>query len=281
MILPAIFVLALVVGWPLARAVELSFDTLNLRRPAQNGTTGIHNYVRLVGDAHAWRAVGLSALFMASTVASTVALALSAALLTRKVSRCRALVRLALLMPWTVPAVVTALIWGVMYDPDFGIVNRTFHALGFGRGPNWLIDRQTAFWALVVAQVWNEFPMAYVFILAGLMAIPTELYEAAQIDRASAWAQFRFVTLPLLRPVLAVTVAIAMIMGFKAFPVIYVLTGGGPNRATETLTVLTFTTAFRDLDFAYAATLGVVGLAVTAVLVAGYLRLLGRTRGDR
>lgn len=281
MLLPSLVVLGLVIGLPLLRAVEMSFDTLNLRRPAQNGEMGLHNYARLAGDTRAWGALGLSALYMAGSVVGSVGLALAAALLTRHVARGQTLVRLAFLMPWTVPAVVTALIWGVMYDGNFGVVNRLLDVVGLGPGMNWLIDRQSVIWALLVAQVWNEFPMSYVFLLAGLMAIPNELYEAARIDRANAFAQFRFVTLPQLRHVLAVTVVLSMIMGFKAFPIIFVLTGGGPNGATETLTVLTFTTAFRDLDFAYAATLGVLALAVSAAMVAGYMRLVVRPGDGR
>jgi multiple sugar transport system permease protein len=281
MMLPSLLVLGLVIGWPILRALEMSFDTLNLRRPARNGEAGLHNYLKLAADRRAWSALGLSALYMAGTVAGSVGLALAAALLTRRVARGRGLVRLAFLMPWTVPAVVTALVWGVMYDGNFGVVNRLLDAAGLGPGTNWLIDRQTVLWALMAAQVWNEFPMSFVFLLAGLMSIPNELYEAARIDRAGPWAQFRFVTLPQLRHVLAVTVVLSMIMGFKAFPIIFVLTGGGPNRATETLTVLTFTTAFRDLDFAYAATLGVLALAVSALMVTVYLRLVVRAGDGR
>jgi multiple sugar transport system permease protein len=281
MLLPSLVVLGLVIGVPILRAVEMSFGTLNLRRPALNNETGLHNYIKLAGDRRAWAALGLSALYMAGTVVGSVGLALAAALLTRHLARGRALLRLAFLMPWTVPAVVTALVWGVMYDGSFGVVNRLLDWAGLGPGANWLIDRDTVIWALLVAQIWNEFPMAFVFLLAGLMAIPNELYEAARIDRAGAWAQFRFITLPGLRHVLAVTVVLCMIMGFKAFPIIFVLTGGGPNRASETLTVLTFTTAFRELDFAYAATLGVLALAVSALMVAGYLRLMLRPDDGR
>jgi multiple sugar transport system permease protein len=281
MLLPSLIVLGLVIGLPILRAIEMSFDTLNLRRPANNGQTGLHNYLRLLIDQRAWNALGLSAIYMTGSVVGSVGLALAAALLTRRVAYGQTIVRLTFLIPWTVPAVVTALVWGVMYDGNFGVVNRTLDLAGLGPGEDWLIDRRTVLWALLAAQVWNEFPMSFVFLLAGLMAIPNELYEAARIDRAGPWSQFRFVTLPQLRQVLAITVVLSMIMGFKAFPIIFVLTGGGPNRATETLTILTFTTAFRDLDFAYAATLGVLALAVSALMVSGYLRLVARLDDGR
>lgn len=281
MLLPALVVLGLVIGLPMLRAVEMSFDTVNLRRPDLAGKLGLHNYDRLLSDPRAWSAVALSALYMAGTVAGSVALALAAALLTRRIVRGRALARLVFLLPWTFPAVVTALVWGVMYEGNFGVINRLLDHVPFIEGANWLVDRRTALGALILAQIWNEFPVAYVFILAGLHAIPEELYEAARIDRAGPFQQFRFITLPQLRYILAVVVILLMIMGFKSFPIIFILTGGGPAGATETLTVLTFTTAFRRLDFSYAATLGILAVAISVLLVLGYLRLVARLDAGR
>ncbi len=281
MLLPAIFVVGAVIGLPMLRALEMSFNTIDFRQPALQGTYGFHNYLRLFEDPDAWSAVVLSAIYMSGTVAGSVALALAAALLTRRVVRFRSMWRVVFLLPWTVPAVVTALVWGVMYDGNFGIINRLLDIVPFVTGKNWLIDRQTAFPALIVAQIWNEFPVAFIFILAGLHAIPEELYEAAKIDRASAFQQFWFITLPQLRFILAVVVVLLMIMGFKSFPIIYILTGGGPAGATQTLTVLTFTTAFRGLDFSYAATLGILALVISVVLVLGYLKLVARLQDER
>ncbi|WP_127145445.1 carbohydrate ABC transporter permease [Pelagibacterium montanilacus] len=281
MIVPALLVLGFVIGLPMLEALRLSFDTIALRRPAAAGTYGLHNYARLVSDPKAYAALGLSALYMTGTVLGSVALALSAALLTRRVVRFSGLARIAFLLPWTMPAVVTALVWGVMYDGNFGVINRLLDFVPFVDGRNWLVDRSSALGALIVAQVWNEFPVAYIFFLAGLKAIPEELYEAAKIDRANAFQQFRHITLPHLRFIIAVIVILLMIMGFKSFPIIFLLTGGGPAGATETMTVLTYNTAFRSLDFSYAATLGILAVLASAMLVLGYLRLLPRTgHGD-
>lgn len=274
MMFPALFVLGFVIGVPLLKAVWLSFDTIALRRPAAAGTYGFHNYENLLSDRSVWRAIYHSAIYMTGTVFGSLSLALSAALLTRRIVRFRALYRLVFILPWTVPAVVTALVWGVMYEGNFGIINRLLDYVPFLSGTDWLIDRQTALPALIVAQVWNEFSVAYIFLLAGLFSIPTELYEAAQIDRASRFQQFIHITLPQLRYVIMVTVVLLMIMGFKAFPIIYILTGGGPAGATETLTVLTYNTAFRNLDFSYAATLGLLATVISLGLVCVYLYLM-------
>lgn len=279
MLAPALLVLGLVIGIPVIQALVLSFDTINLRRPAAAGTYGFHNYARLFSDPSALRATVLSVLYMAGTMLASVILALSAALLTRRMVRLRALARLTFLLPWTMPAVVTALVWGVMYDDNFGIINRMLDWVPFVSGRNWLIDAGTALPALILAQAWNEFAVAYIFFLAGLHSIPEELYEAARIDRAGAFQQFRFITLPQLRYIIAVIMILLMILGFKAFPIIFILTGGGPAGATETLTVLTYNTAFRQLNFSYASTLGLLSLAISLVMVVIYMRLMAR--GER
>ncbi|WP_292898141.1 carbohydrate ABC transporter permease [Nitratireductor sp.] len=276
MLLPALLVLGFVIGLPMLKALILSFDTINFRRPAAAGTFGLHNYEKLIFDAQVWHAVWRSALYMAGTVAGSIVLALSAALLTRRIVHFRALARLAFLIPWTVPAVVTALVWGVMYEGNFGVINRLLDPLPFFDRTDWLIDRDTALPALILAQVWNEFPVAYIFFLAGLHSIPEELYEAARIDRASAFNQFRYITLPQLSSITAVIVILLMIMGFKSFPIIFILTGGGPAGATETMTVLTYNTAFRKLDFSYAATLGILAVFISLAMVLVYLRVMKR-----
>ncbi|WP_367717133.1 sugar ABC transporter permease [Nitratireductor sp. GISD-1A_MAKvit] len=276
MLLPALLVLGFVIGLPMLKALVLSFDTINFRRPAAAGTFGFHNYEKLLFDAQVWNSVWRSALYMGGTVVGSIVLALSAALLTRRIVRFRALARLTFLIPWTVPAVVTALVWGVMYEGNFGVINRLLEPLPFIGRVDWLIDRQTALPALILAQVWNEFPVAYIFFLAGLHSIPDELYEAAQIDRASAFNQFRYITLPQLRTITAVIVILLMIMGFKSFPIIFILTGGGPAGATETMTVLTYNTAFRKLDFSYAATLGILAVLISLAMVLAYLRVMKR-----
>ena len=281
MLLPSLLVLGVVIGIPILRAVALSFDTITLRQPAAAGTYGLHNYTRLFSDGDTWMAVLRSGIYMVGTMVLSVAVALAAALLTRRLVRFRGIARVTFLLPWTMPAVVTALVWGVMYEGNFGVINRLLDWVPFVTGRNWLIDDATALPALIVAQAWNEFAVAYIFFLAGLHAVPEELYEAARIDRASAFQQFRFITLPHLRYILAVIVILLMIMGFKSFPIIFILTGGGPAGATETLTVATYNTAFRELNFSYAATLGLLALFISLLMVVAYMRLMTRTERRR
>lgn len=141
MLLPSLLILGLVIGVPILRAVALSFDSIYLRRPAAFGTYGFHNYARLLTDPDTWRAVLLSTLYMTGTAIGSILLALTAALLTRRIVRFRALARLTFLLPWTMPAVVTALVWGVMYEGNFGVINRILDFLPFCRRAQ-LADRR-------------------------------------------------------------------------------------------------------------------------------------------
>jgi multiple sugar transport system permease protein len=270
MMTPPLLLLALVVGVPLAKAVQLSFDRVVLTRPALAGDFTLHNYEKLFTDPEAWAAVWRSCLYMSGTVIGSVVLGLGAALLTRRIVRFRGLARSIFILPWSMPALVAALVWGVMYDSNFGVINRILTSLPFVTGNvEWLLNRHTVLPALIVVQVWNEFPVAYIFFLAGLHAIPEELYEAASVDGASRIRQFWHITLPQIRYVMAVIVVLLLIFGFRSFPVVFLLTGG----RVETLTVATFNAAFRSYDFSYAATLGILAVFVSLILVLVYLRV--------
>ncbi len=277
MIVPPLLVLGLVIGVPLFKAVLLSFDRVILTRPQLAGQFTFYNYAKLLSDPSVWAAVWRTGLYMLGTVVGSIALGLSAALLTRRIVRWRGLARTIFILPWSMPALVAALVWGVMYDANFGVLNRILALLPFEIGRvEWLLNPNTVLPALIVAQVWNEFPVAYIFFLAGLQAIPEELYEAARVDGANGYQQFWHITLPQIRYVMAVIVVLLAIFGLRAFPIIHLLTQG----RTETLTVKTFNAAFRQFDFSYASSIGILAVAVSLVLVLIYLRLTLRQDGS-
>ncbi len=272
---PAALLLVVILGGPLVTGVALSFQHHVLTRPMdREAWVGLDNYVEMLGDRQFWAALGRSVFYTAGVVIGSLVLGMAAALLTRNSFRGRWLARTVFILPWAVPGVAAALIWGVMYDPNFGVINRVISLFSGGAiRPEWLLDRDLVLLSLIVVQVWNEFPIAFVFLLAGLTAIPDELYEAASVDGAGHWARFRSITLPMMRFVLAVTMLLVAIFGFRSFAVIYVLTKGGPGRHSETLIVQTYNEAFLRYDFSYSATIGVASIVVTLVLTAAYLRL--------
>lgn len=280
MILPAIIVLAVIVVWPLFNALILSFQDFVLTRPNRPAKFGLQNYGRMLSDADVWGAVMRSVLYMLGTVVGAMALGTAAALLTRRTFVGRGLARLMFILPWAIPAVAAALVWGVMYDVNSGVLNRLLQLFFPGTANvEWLVNSNTALPSLIAIQIWNEFPIAYMFLLAGLQTVDQDLYKAARIDGASGFQQFLFVTLPQMRYVAAVTAILLSIFSFKSFTIIFVLTGGGPANRTETLVVQTWNEAFRSYNFSYSATLAIFSVVLSFLLVLVYIRLTVRPEG--
>ena len=180
----------------------------------------------------------------------------------------------ALLIPWTMPLVVVAVVWGWLLDYQFGAVNYVLERAGIvSHQVGFLTDPAIAIWSVAIAQVWRLFPLAMVTLLAALKAIPPDLYEAAVIDGAGTLQAFRFITLPAIR---ATTVALVLLLGIwafgRAFTIIFILTGGGPAGATETLVVQTFLEGFRNFHLERASAMGTIILVLSIVFTLFYLR---------
>lgn len=282
MLLTPLLLLALVVGVPVVQAVILSLHKAILTRPNAGGFIGLANYREMVVDPAVWAAVGRSVVYMAGTVAGSLLLGFVCALATRRLLAGVTLARLLLILPWSIPAVAAALVWGVMYDANFGVINQMIRTVFPGmQNIEWLLGRYSTLPSLIAIQIWNEFPIAYLFLLAGLQQLPDELYEAAQIDGATRLQQFWHVTLPQMRYVFSVTAVLLSIFAFKSFAIIFILTGGGPAGRTETLVMRTYNEAFRSYDFGYSATLGVLSVVISLLLVFVYFRLtIGRNVAD-
>jgi multiple sugar transport system permease protein len=180
-----------------------------------------------------------------------------------------------LLIPLVMPPIVISLSWKMMYDYGWGVVNYLLSLLGL-EPVYWLSDPAIALYAIIFTDVWHLTPFVMLIFLAGLQSLPTEPYEAAQIDGASHWQVFRDVTLPLLRPTILVVLLLRTIDGSKVFDKVFVMTGGGPGTATETLITHIYRNAFRGLDLGYAAAMSFMMLIVLAVLGTIYIRSILR-----
>lgn len=274
---PAITVLALVVLIPSAQAVILSLKQYSFIHDQEATFVGLANYARMIHDSEFWAALQRSFLYTFGTVAGSIGLGLVAALLMNNAFPMRGAFRTLLLLPWVLPAAVVALTWGWLYDYQFGLINYTLGLLFPGRPlPMWLGSPNAALPALIVTSVWKETPFAAVMLLAALQTIPKDLYEAASIDGASDLQSFCSITLPSVMPVLSVVTLLELIWAFKQFPLIYIMTGGGPAGSTETLVISTYKQAFVSFDMGYAASLGVVTLTVSMVFTLVYFVLIQR-----
>jgi multiple sugar transport system permease protein len=183
--------------------------------------------------------------------------------------------RTMVLPPWIVPLSISALAWSWLYNGQHGLINGVLLNLNIIQKPfELLANRNSAFAACVVNDAWVGIPFMTITFLAGLQAIPVDLYEAARVDGASRWQRFRYITLPQLRTILLMTTLLSSVWTFNSFDIIWILTGGGPRDATTTLVVQTFRTAFRSFNFGEASTLAVIIFAVLAIVSVIYFRFI-------
>lgn len=297
MVLPTVIVLSVLVLYPLGQGIWQSFTNLNesnqkdvictkilggaeecKENPDKAHFVGLDNYVDVLtgerGDF--WLQFTNTIVWTATCVLFHFAIGLGLALLLNRRFRGRSLYRVLLIVPWAVPAFVSAFAWKFLFNPRFGLINTMLVDIGLDP-VEWFNHRWTAMFAAIVTNVWLGVPFMMVALLGGLQAIPQELYEAAEMDGASAWQRFRNVTLPGLRPVSATVILLGTVWTFNMFPIIFFVTGGEPAGETEILVTGAFRYAFEGLrNYSMAATYGVMILSMLIVYAAFYRRVLNR-----
>ena len=273
MVAPAVILLLAVTAYPLAYNVWNSFHSENLSIAAgQGGFVGGDNYTKLFQSTEWLHALLRTLAFAGVSVALETVVALGLALMLHRRFRGRGLLRVAILIPWAVPTVVSATLWKTMFDPRAGFVDYVF-----GLHTTWLAGVWTSWAAILVADAWKNVPFIAIILLAGLQVIPTEIYEAARMDGANWGQSFRRLTLPLLKPALAVALVFRLLSALLVFDVIYIMTGGGPGLSTETLSFLNWQTFLVNTDFGYGGAISVM-LVVLCLVMAGVVMRVMRTR---
>ncbi len=266
-ILPAALVYLWLVIWPTVQAFRFSvtdWDGLS----ATFNEIGLDNYRRLIGnDSVFTTAVVNSFEFMLAVVIGQTALSLVLAIALQRTTRTTIFLRALYFFPTVLSSVSVAFIWSFVYDPTFGLANSALGAVGLDSWQQpWLGDQSLAIFYLAVVQIWFHAGQMMVVFIAGLQTIPQELYEAVDLDGASRWQRFRYITWPLIAPATAIVVAYTTIQSFKAFDLIFASTGGGPNHATEILSTLIYNSAFRNFEFGYAAAQSVIFVAIIVLV---------------
>jgi ABC-type sugar transport system permease subunit len=222
---------------------------------------GADNYVEAARDPRFRDSVFHTVIFVVTSVTLELSLGLIFALAMSRAIRGRGLIRIVVLASWAVPTVVAALVWRFIFE---------------GLESSWFVHPVFAWVPIVLADAWKMTPFVALLLLAGLESIDPALYDAARIDGADGWRQFREITLPLLRPALLVAVLFRALDAFRVFDVIYVMTGGGPGTSTEPVSLYTFNTLLQHLRFGYGSALSVAIFLCTFLLALGYIRLVGR-----
>jgi multiple sugar transport system permease protein len=273
-LVPALAVLAVITIAPAIYLVVTSLTPLNLTNPAQTGldfSDPTRNYRDALADYRFRNSVWVQVKLSIATVVSQVLIGLGIALLLNARSRVLEAIRTAFLIPMVLPPIVVALIWKVIYTPDVSPMHRLLEFLGLPIR-SLITQADTALWAIAVADTWEWFPFTMLIILAALQMVPEEPLEAAKIDGANSVQTFWYVVLPFIQPAIIVAALFRLIDSVKAFPLIYVLTNGGPGQVTEVTNYYAFVQAFNFSYWGYAS-------AIATMLVAGVFFLswlLGR-----
>jgi multiple sugar transport system permease protein len=276
-VVPALLFLLAVELYPIAYNVRNSLVGLDIGTYLSGDApwVGLENYRRVVEDPAFQHAAGVSLIFTAACIALQFSIGLALALFFVRPFPGSTVLRAVLVLGWLLPGVVTGNLFRWMFDGDSGVVMWLISAVGLGDHA-WLVDPQAALWAAIVTNVWVGIPFNMLLLLPALQAIPQGLYEAAEVDGASAWQRFRHITLPLLRPAALSVVLLGVIYTFKVFDLIYVLTGGGPVDATTVLPIYIFDLSLEFFRFGEGAAASTLLLLAMLVVAAGYLLLARR-----
>ena len=277
LMLPLLVVILGVVSWPLINTLHLSLtDTAMATR---TGTfIGLDNFTRNLGSRAFQAAFLNTAWFTLLSVGAELVLGVLAALLLNQEFRGRTALRALMILPWALPTIVNAVLWRLIYNPEYGALNSALFQMGLIDGyRSWLGEPQSAMLAMVVADVWKNFPLVGLISLAALQSVPRETLAAATVDGAGAWARFRHVTLPYLAGPLMIAIVLRTIEAFKVFDIIWVMTRGGPANTTRSLSILVYQEAFSFQRAGSGASLALIVTLFVTLLAATYVAIMRRT----
>jgi multiple sugar transport system permease protein len=265
---PAFMALVATTTFPLLYLAWTSAQRMDLAMPFMDGYVGLANYRELLADSRFWWSLLVSLIYTGSTVVLQVVIGLALALFVMEMKRGQALFRFVAILPVVLSPAVVGMVWRTfMLAPEFGVVDYLSITAGLG-SQNWLGDPTLALISVVVIHTWQWTPFAFMVLLASLAALPEDIYEAARLDRAHAWARFRRLTLPLLRPAIVMVIIMRTMVALTAFAAIFTVTGGGPGTATEILNLYAYRKSFTELSMGYGSALAVALLVVTVAISA-------------
>jgi multiple sugar transport system permease protein len=270
---PGLTALMLVITFPLFFTVFVSGFDYTLMHRSFDTFVGIENYQSAFAENYFGEALWVTLKFVVCVVLLEFVIGFTIALMLNTVTRFKDAYYLILLMPLLINPVVVALIWRMFLHPELGIVNYLLGLVGIAK-VNWLGDPVIAFWTVVLTDIWHQVSFMIVLLLAGLSALPKEPYEAARMDGASTLQSFIHITLPLMRPVIIVTLLIRLIFAVKTFDLVYIMTRGGPGTATDLISYFIYRSAFFGLNIGQASAISVLLLVIVLALTAYLYRYM-------
>jgi multiple sugar transport system permease protein len=278
LLVPMIAIMAVVTGFPLLNTVWLAFTDASLTGQGYDWNwSGLENFSYILDDADFRAAVGHTSYFTVVSVSIEVVLGVLIALLLDQEFFGRTAVRALLILPWALPTIVNAVMWRLIYNPEFGSLNALLTQLGLlDSYRSWLGDPASAMNAVIVADIWKNYPLIALIVLAGLQTVPKDLHEAAIMDGAGAWTRFWNITFPGILGPLSVALVLRAIEAFKVFDIIYVMTRGGPADATKTASFFVYQESFTYLRAGSGAAYALTVTAMSGAMIALYIAMLRR-----
>jgi multiple sugar transport system permease protein len=281
LVLPVTIIVVVVIVIPVIWNVILAFQTTDFTTIAENGIFNpltLDNFVNVLSDPGFWSSLWTTVVYSVFSTAGSIALGLVAALAFRKPFRGRGLFRSFMLLPYVAPVVAVAFVWQIMLNPQFGIVNAFgTKFLGWSEPVDFLGRAPFALMTVIAFEIWRYFPFAFLFITARIVALPKDIEEAATVDGATPWQNFRFIVFPQLLPVIALLSVLRLIMTFNKFDDVFLLTGGGAG--TEVAAVRVYNTLLGSFDIGGAAANALILSAFMAVALFVYIKFFA-SRGS-
>ncbi|MCY4061196.1 MAG: sugar ABC transporter permease [Chloroflexi bacterium] len=276
-VLPALTVYGIFKLYPLVSGLQMSL--LRWDGIEEPRYIGLRNFEKILSDPMTGTVLMNNVHYAVGTVVGKIVLSLLLAILLHQALKGRTFYRTSLFMPVVMSFVVVGVLWSWLFNPQFGLINSFLRGLGLEfLVQDWLGDAAVALNSLILVDIWKWYGFHMVIFLAGLQSIPDELYEAARIDGASVWQQFRHVTLPMLQPVMIVNVTISVMGAFNVFDIPFIMTAGGPANATNVMALHIYIRGFKFYRFGFSAALSYVLLVIVTLVAAIQLRLM--TSGD-
>jgi multiple sugar transport system permease protein len=278
MILPAVILVAVLMYYPMLRTLQLSLYDTSMLNPTPK-FAGIGHYWTVISNPPFGQVLFNSVVWTGVVVFFQAVLGMATAVLLNQNAPGQGILRALILLPWVLPGIVNAVLWRFMYDPQFGLINSILISLGLTTQKTaWLAQGSTALIALIVAAIWKGFPFSTVMYLAALQNVDREQVEAAQIDGASAWQRFRYVTVPAISGIIRLSVLLTTIWTFNYFDLIWVTTKGGPGQSTHIFPTIIYEIGFMQFNFGRASVFGVIAVLLLSVFMILYVRELIRSR---
>ena len=276
LILPACLLMGLIMIYPLGKVFYLSVQHYNPTKPFTNGFAGLDNFITIFTKKEFYNALGVSAKFVACEVVLQLIFGMIVALILNQKFKGRGFFRALTFIPWALSGVLTAVLWSLMFNQHFGVLNDLLAKLGNIKEPiAWLANTKFVLGSVIVAELWRGIPFFAISLLAAMQGLPDDIYEAARVDGSTKFQTFRFITLPMLKNTIVLTTLLRTIWEFNSVDLIYSLTGGGPVGKTTTLSMLIANQAIKTSNYGYGSALSVVSFAILAVIAVIYMKLSG------